>query len=178
MEALKAIGWQKAIRFIWTGVYAGLLHWSFFPQARVILLRLVGVGIGADTVVFNVSFANLYHYGFGRLKIGKRTFVGDEVMFDMRGGITIGDDVTISNRVTVVTHINVGYPQHPIQKIYPTKEERVVFKNGCYIGTGAIILSGVTIGEMSVVGAGAVVTRDVPSKTVVVGVPAHVIKKI
>ena len=178
MKALESIGWGKSFRFVWTGLYAAILHICFFPQIRGFLMSLVGATIGADSIVYNVSFANLYHYGFGRLKIGKKCFIADEVLLDMRGGITLEDEVTVSERAAILTHINVGYPDHPLQKYYPTKEAAVVLKKGCYIGTGAIILPGVTIGQMAVVGAGAVVTKDVASKTVVAGVPARVIKKI
>lgn len=177
MKALVAIGWGKAIRFIWFGWYAWLVHISL-PPVRTWLLRLAGARIGKDTVLFDVRFVNVYHYGFRKLNIGDRCFIGDEVMLDVRGGITMEDDVTLSNRTTVVTHINVGYEDHPLQKTYPTKESHVMIKQGAYVGTGAIVLPGVTIGKQSVVGAGAVVTKDVPERVVVVGVPAIVKKKI
>ncbi|BBE16231.1 acetyltransferase [Aquipluma nitroreducens] len=54
----------------------------------------------------------------------------------------------------------------------------VILKNDCWIGAGAIILPNVSIGECSIVGAGSVVTKDVPDFTVVAGVPAVVIKKL
>ena len=54
----------------------------------------------------------------------------------------------------------------------------VVFKRGCYIGAGALILPGVTIGEKAVVAAGAVVTKDVPPNVVAGGVPAQVLKEL
>lgn len=178
MEAIKAIGFAKAFRFVWTGLVAALLHLVFFPQLRSLLLTLVGVKIGTDSIIYNIRFANLYHYGFKKLKIGNKCFLADEVFLDMRGGITLEDSVTVSERASILTHINVGYPDHPLQKYYPAKESPVVLKKGCYIGTNATILPGVTIGKMAVVGAGAVVTKDVASKTVVAGVPAKVIKKI
>ena len=61
---------------------------------------------------------------------------------------------------------------------YPVKESPVVVKQGAYIGSNALILPGVTIGRESVVGAGAVVAKNVEAHTVVAGVPARVIKKI
>ncbi len=178
MKALETIGFAKAFRFVWTGLYAAILHICFFPQLRGLLMGIVGVSIGDDSIIYNVSFANLYHYGFIRLTIGKKCFIADNVMLDMRGGITLEDSVTVSEQAAILTHINVGYPDHPLQKFYPTKEARVTLKKGCYVATGAIILPGVTVGEMAVVAAGAVVTHDVASKTVVAGVPAKVIKKI
>jgi acetyltransferase-like isoleucine patch superfamily enzyme len=172
----KEITWLKAIRFIWFSFIETLLHWSL-PPVRVILLRLLGTAVGKNCVILNCSFFNAYHYGFSTLTIGNNCFIGDEVMFDLRGKATLEDFVTLSNRVSLVTHINVGYKDHPLQDRYPTKESPVHLRRGCYIGTGAIILPGVTVGRESVVGAGAVVTKNVPDKTLVVGVPAKVIKK-
>lgn len=168
---------MKAIKFVLFGVYAWFLHISL-PPVRVWLLRLAGASIGRDTVIFDVQFVNVYHYGFSRLHIGNRCFLGDGVMLDVRGGVTLEDDVTISNRTNIVSHINVGFADHPLQETYPTRESPVLFKRGAYVGTGAIILPGITVGERSVVGAGAVVTKSVSSRTLVAGVPARVIKKL
>jgi len=163
---------MKAIRFVWYSIYGEILRLSL-PPIRMWLLRLAGAQIGRDTVIFDVRFSNVYHYGFSRVVIGDRCFVGDEVMIDVRGGVIMEDDVTISNRTTIVTHINVGYEDHPLQKRYPMKEGKVVIRRGAYVGTGATILPGVIIGEESVVGAAAVVTKDVAKRAVVVGVPAR-----
>lgn len=81
--------------------------------------------------------------------------------------ITIGDDVTMSIRVTVMAHDastkkTLGY----------TKIGQVHIGNHVFIGANAMILPGVTIGDYAVIGAGSIVTRDVPAKTVVAGVPA------
>lgn len=178
MQALKEIGLLKAWRFIWTGLYAGLLHWCLVPQLRGGLLKLAGAKVGSDSVILDARFANIYHYGFKKLVIGQRCFIGDEVHLDLRGGLKLEDDVTVSDRAAIVTHINVGYQNHPLQKYYPTKEAPVRLRKGCYLGTGAIILPGVTVDEMAVVGAGAVVTKNVASKTVVAGVPARILKSL
>ena len=177
MNALRTIGFSKAVRFLWYGMYAWLIHVSLSP-VRVVLLRLAGATVGTDTVIMDVRFINLHHYGFKRLTIGNKCFLGDEVSLDVRGGIDLADEVTLSGRVTIVTHINVGYHDHPLQQIYPTREDKVVLKRGCYIGTGAIILPGVMIGKKSVVGAGAVVTKHVADSVMVAGVPAAFIKRI
>lgn len=176
MKAVQSIGIGKAVRFVWYGWYSWLIHISL-PPVRVWLMRLAGANIGADTVIFDVRFSNLYHYGFRRLSIGDRCFIGDDVMIDVRGGVGMEHDVTVSNRASIVTHINVGYADHPLQQSYPTKESSVMIRRGVYIGTGAIILPGVTIGEQSVVGAGAVVTKNVSKRTVVVGVPAKPMRR-
>ncbi len=178
MKALTTIGWQKAWRFVWYELYKVVLHWVIFPPLRTMLLRLGGAKIGANCVILDVDFVNLYHHGFQRLQIGDNCFIGDGVMLDLRGGIVLGGSVTISNRANIVSHINVGYPDHPLQRIYPTSEGQVRLARGVYIGTGATILPGVTVGRESVVGAGAVVTHNVLARVVVGGIPAKVIKKI
>jgi acetyltransferase-like isoleucine patch superfamily enzyme len=178
MRALSEVGFRKAFRFLWYSLVSKYLHIVLLPQTRIFVLRLFGARIGHDTVIGDVTFANAYHYGFSRLRIGQRCFIGDEVLLDVRGGITLEDDVTLSNRTAVVTHINVGYRDHPLQEVYPTKEGGVTLERGAYTGTGSIILPGIRIGKGSAVGAGAVVTKDVPEKTVVAGVPAKIIKKL
>lgn len=172
----KEISLKKAVRFAWFSFINVLLHWSL-PPVRSFLLRILGAEVGKDSVILDCAFSNAYHYGFSNLHIGNRCFIGDEVMIDLRGTTILEDSVTLSNRVCIVTHMNVGYTDHPLQKRYPTIEKTVRLKYGCYIGIAAIILPGVTIGKESVVGAGAVVTKDMPEKKLIVGVPAYVVRR-
>jgi acetyltransferase-like isoleucine patch superfamily enzyme len=165
----------KMIRFAWFSLMGTMLH-LMLPPVRVVALRALGAHIGKGCVILDCSFFNAYHYGFTTLTIGDHCFIGDEVMIDLRGKTVLEDMVTVSNRVSLVTHMNVGFPDHPLQHRYPTKESHIHLKKGCYIGLGAIILPGVTVGEESVVGAGAVVTHDIPKSNVAVGVPAKVMK--
>jgi acetyltransferase-like isoleucine patch superfamily enzyme len=137
-----------------------------------------GASIGSGSLVLDARLTNAYHYGLSKLVLGKDCFIGNDVDLDVRGGIIFGNQVTVSNRVMIVSHINVGYKDHPLQAAFPTKEATVTLKDGCYIGTGAIILPGITIGKMAVVGAGAVVTKDVEDRTVVGGIPARVLRTI
>lgn len=175
MEALKAIGLMKAFRFVLYSWYTWVLHISL-PPLRTVFLRLAGAQVGTDTVIMDVSWINLYQHGFSKIRIGDRCFIGDGVLIDARGGFTMEDDVTLSHRASVVTHINVGYASHPLQKQYPEKERRVTLKHGSYIGLGASILPGVTVGTGSLVAAGSIVTKDVPDSVMAAGVPA-VVKK-
>lgn len=168
----------KAFRFVLFELFAGISTVCILPPLRRLWWILFGAHIGSKTVILRSGVTNGYHYGLSRLHIGRECFLGNGVDLDVRGGIILEDEVTISNGVALVSHINVGYLHHPLQKAYPTKEARVILKKGCYIGTNAIILPGVTVGEYAVVGAGAVVTKNVPAKTVVAGVPAKVIQRI
>ena len=177
MKTLKTIGILQAVRFVWFQWYLWLIHASLSPL-RVWLLRLAGAKVERDTVLMDVKFVNVYQHGFSRLSIGERCFIGDEAMLDVRGGVSIEDDVTISQRVTIVSHINVGYPDHPLQKRYPSKESAVFISKGAYIATCATVLPGITIGKESVVAAGSVVTKSVADHVLVAGVPAVVKKKL
>jgi acetyltransferase-like isoleucine patch superfamily enzyme len=90
------------------------------------------------------------------------------------GGITVEDDVLIGPKVNIITE------NHPLD---PSDRralicKRVLIKRNAWIGAGATILPGITIGENSVVAAGSVVTKDVPDNVVVGGVPANIIKPL
>jgi acetyltransferase-like isoleucine patch superfamily enzyme len=95
-------------------------------------------------------------------------------------GVTIEDNVFIGHGVMFVndTYPRATTPGGRLQTEQDWKAEPTLVKNGASIGTGATILANVTIGEDAIVGAGAVVTRDVPSHTVVAGNPARVLRRI
>lgn len=107
-----------------------------------------------------------------KVKIGKDSIIMYNVDMMAAGGIIIDDDVMIAAGTKIVTN-NHDFEDHRTLLVKP-----VHFKNNCWIGAGAIILPGVTIGEHSVVAAGAVVNKDVPDYTVVAGIPAKEIKKV
>ena len=91
-----------------------------------------------------------------------------------RGGITIEDDVLVGPKVNLIT---INHPLDPSER-QSTISNPIVIKKNAWIGVGAVVMPGVTIGENSVVSAAAVVTKDVPPNTVVAGIPAKIIKTI
>jgi len=125
-----------------------------------------------------VRFVNVYRGGFGALSVGNDCFIGDGTMVDLAAPVTLADHVTVAQRVCILTHLNVGYKDHPLQHYFPAKVEGVALERGCFIGANSTILAGVRVGECSFVSAGAVVTKDVPPWTLVAGVPAKPIRKI
>lgn len=93
--------------------------------------------------------------------------------------VTIGKNVLISGRVYISDHDHVyDDPSLPPRLCQALKSAPVTIEDGAWLGEGCVILKGVIVGERAVVGANAVVTKDVPPFTVVAGVPARVIRKI
>jgi acetyltransferase-like isoleucine patch superfamily enzyme len=74
--------------------------------------------------------------------------------------------------------MNVGYRDHPLQATFPPFAAPVVIEEGCFVGASATILGGVSIGAGSFVAAGSVVTKDVPPRSLVGGVPARIIRSL
>jgi acetyltransferase-like isoleucine patch superfamily enzyme len=139
-------------------------------QIRERLSEVTGQAIDASTTVFVPFYTN-----FGRhIRLGKNVFINHACTFLDLGGITIEDGAMIGPKVSLISE---NHPVNPASR--KTLELKpVVIKRNAWIGANAVILCGVTVGENSVVAAGAVVTNDVPDNTVVGGVPAKVIKEI
>jgi acetyltransferase-like isoleucine patch superfamily enzyme len=110
--------------------------------------------------------------------LGKEVKIAHDVLFDPMEpeSIIIEDDVTISPRVTIYAHSNPTAVMY--QYMGPRTVNPVRIKRGTWVGTGALILPGVTIGEYCVIGAGAVVTHDIPDHSLALGVPARPVKKL
>jgi len=121
--------------------------------------------------------AILKGYYKNRTVIGDETWVGQQSFLHGAGGLTIGSRVGIGPGVRIIssTHREVGRAT-PIL-VAPIDFAPVTIGNDVDIGVSAVVLPGVSIGEGALVGAGAVVTADIPPYAVAVGVPARVIKQ-
>lgn len=109
--------------------------------------------------------------------IGYNTWIGQNCFFHSAGGINIGNAVGIGPLVKILTSSHLETDINKPVLYEPLSFKKVKIKDGCDIGVGTIILPGVTIGEGSIIGAGAVVTEDIPDYAVAVGCPAKVIRK-
>ncbi|MBV8049394.1 MAG: sugar O-acetyltransferase [Paludibacterium sp.] len=114
---------------------------------------------------------------FGRnIRFGENTFVNFNVTIIDLGEVEIGSHVLIAPNVQIYT------ATHPLdfapRRDWQTTCRKVTIEDDCWIGGGAILLPGVTIGARSIVGAGAVVTRDVPPDSLAVGNPARVSRRL
>jgi acetyltransferase-like isoleucine patch superfamily enzyme len=134
-------------------------------------INLYGCEIGDDTKIG--AFVEIQKNAtVGKCcKISSHTFICE--------GVTVEDDVFIGHGVTF---INDSYPRATtdgkLQTEADWKVERTIVKRGASIGSGATILSNTCIGENAIVGAGSVVTRDVPANAIVAGNPARVLRQI
>ena len=135
-------------------------------------INLYGCEIGDETKVG--AFVEIQkHASVGkRCKISSHTFICE--------GVTIEDNVFIGHGVVF---INDSYPRATaagggLQTEADWKVEKTVIKQGASIGSGATILANLSIGENAIVGAGSVVTKDVPANTIVAGNPARILRQI
>ena len=139
-------------------------------EIRDLLSQITGSKIDESVAVFTPLYIN---YG-KHTKIGKNVFINFDCVFLDLGGITIEDNVLIAPKVSLLSE---GHPISPgnRQSLVPG---HIRIKKNAWIGAGATVLPGVTIGENAVVAAGAIVSKDVPANTIVGGVPAKIIKSI
>jgi len=140
-------------------------------RRRELLERIFG-SVGARTVLlppFHAGFGSNVHLGddfFGNVNL---TFVDDVE-------IVIGDGVMIAPGVTLAT---TGHPLHPaLREDFRRFSRPITIEDKVWIGANVVVLPGVRIGYGSVIGAGSVVTRDVPPMSLALGVPARVVRTI
>lgn len=114
------------------------------------------------------------------VRIGQNCHISPYVLLDLiyPDLIQIEDNVTIGSNSMIFAHINPTANEFLKKHGYPRTVKPVVIKKGAVISVGCIIIAGVTIGENAMVGAGSVVSNDIPDNCVAVGNPARVVKKI
>ncbi len=109
------------------------------------------------------------------IRVGRKVFINQCcTLYDM-GGVDIADNVMIGPNVNIIT---TGHPLEPSQRRAYVEAKPIVIEKNVWIATGVTIIGGVTVGENSVVAAGAVVTKNVPPNTFVAGVSARVIRSL
>ena len=178
MKALRQIGLIRAARFGFFTLAMVPYRLLLFPQLRAAWLRLLGARIGPRAILHDIRFFNLYRRGLPGFEVGADCFLGDECLLDLAEGIRLEAQVTLAERVLILTHMNVGYEDHPLQAHFPASAAPVVLERGCFVGAAVTILPGLTIGRESFVAAGSVVTGDVPPRTLVAGVPARRVREL
>lgn len=162
---------QNRIATVWLEFVVGLLHLvGLIPlhHVRRFFYRLAGMQIGKGSSIHMLTVL----YDPRNIHIGKDTIIGEKATLDGRATLTIGDHVDIASEVMIYNG------QHDMQSNdFHPEFAPVTIEDYVFIGPRAIILPGVTLGKGAVVGAGAVVTKDVAPFTMVGGIPAKEIGK-
>lgn len=144
---------------------------------RIIKRLKVGKNVILDSHCFLHCGGMNWSKGKGLITLGNNVYIGPHSVLFGAGEIEIGNDVLISPNVTITSH------QHTYANISkPIREQttifgKVVIKDDVWIGSNAVILPSITIGKGAVIGAGAVVTKNIPPFCIATGVPAEVVKK-
>ena len=140
-------------------------------QVRALFSDLTGKRVDDSFVLIPPFYAT----GGGDTTVGRNVFINQNCTFYDLGGIDIADDVLIGPNVSLITS---GHPIQPSERRDGVIAKPIKVERNVWIAAGAIIVGGVTVGENSVVAAGAVVTKNVPANTLVGGNPARVIRSI
>ncbi len=163
------------IQTIWLELVTGFLWWGVgfmpFHTLRKFFYRLSGMKIGKKSTIHMMARI----YDPRHITIGQGTLIGEKTTLDGRkqlpnsqGGLKIGNNVDIASEVMIWTS------QHDLTDPHMAAiEKKVTIGDAVFIGPRSIILPGVSIGDGAVIAAGAVVTKDVPPKTIVAGTPAQ-----
>jgi maltose O-acetyltransferase len=146
----------------------------------VSLLWLAPTKVGLWCGFTNVDYAYV-HGHVGRLHLGERCSTMNTIFNTVSGDIWIGDDTLFSHNCQVLTGVHRFHEGRRASLAVPPKIDETPLEgrdvhigSGCFIGANACILGGVTLGDNVIVGAGAVVTHDIPSGCFAVGIPARV----
>ena len=133
-----------------------------------LLKELFGDNLGENSRIM----APIAGAAFNYIEIGNNVFINSNSLLMARGGITIEDDVMLAANVQLLSNNHDEYDRQVLLC------KPIHIKKGAWIGAGASVLPGVTIGKYAIVGAGAIVTKDVGDYEVAVGVPAKIVKTL
>jgi acetyltransferase-like isoleucine patch superfamily enzyme len=153
----------------------------FLDQGVYLHACPLGIEIGADTCVMHNAELHVFNFRdlpHAFIKVGRGSFIGESVVIRGQGGVTIGDAVLIAPQVKILA-VNHRFGDLDRAVLDQGISGRgIVIENGAWIGAGAAVLDGVCIGAGAIVGANAVVARDVPPHCVAVGIPARVVRDL
>ncbi|MGD0280411.1 MAG: DapH/DapD/GlmU-related protein [Smithella sp.] len=183
------LSWERGVRIaLWDNFTRIFYHTPIFKlrcQKVGKGLNLIGgiplvmghlrLNIGDNVVIHGKStFVGAKVFDNPTLNVGNNSCLGYELLIDVGCDVTIGDNVLIGGRVTMLSYD--AHPSNPDQRHLPAPKESsrpITIEDNVWIGGNSVILKGVTIGEGSVVSNGSVVTTKVPPKTIAFGNPAR-----
>ena len=150
-------------------------------EERAALLKAMVGEFGPGSFIQGPVF---FHYG-SHTKIGARCFFNYNLTIQDDAPVTIGDDCNFGPNLTIVTPVHPMLPDERLKMLDAEGNEKhlcyakpVVIGHDCWFGANVVVCPGVTIGENCVIGAGSVVTKDIPAGSFAAGVPCRVIRPI
>jgi acetyltransferase-like isoleucine patch superfamily enzyme len=176
-SAILTVGFLTRLAYyLWKieGVNALLL---VMPAKQIVsTLRRYGATIGEDVQIHSPLTIHNAGKNYSHLHIGDRSYLGRGIFLDLKEEIWIGNRVTVSMQVSLLTHLDVG--QSPLKAKIPARQGPVRIEDGCYLGARVTVLQGVRMGKESAAGAAALLRENVADRTMVAGVPAKLIKRL
>jgi maltose O-acetyltransferase len=148
----------------------------FGSGLRARLLALAGFSIGTGTVFWGMPAFSGAGNIYARLKIGEQCWLSVGCFIDLAGNITLEDRVTFGPEVMILTGSHSIHDQH--RRSGELRVNPVTIGRGAWLGARCTVLPGVSIGQGAVIGAGALVNKDIPPNTMAAGVPAVVIREL
>ncbi|MBX9598052.1 MAG: acyltransferase [Burkholderiales bacterium] len=160
---------QRYLHFLWDSFELSplKLHIDFAVYFRQVIAKKLFKRCGENFIALKGVSFNFGH----QIELGDNVFFNENVFLDAKGGITIGNNVGITENVMIFTHSH-GEDIHSTRVYKP-----VLIKDYAKIYSKALINLGVTIGEGAIIGANSVVTKDVADYTMVAGTPAELIRE-
>lgn len=159
---------------IWMWTCEKMLHLPYIKRFRSNIYRVLGARIAVDAhiseciIVGDPTFLEMHAHS----EINTGCFIV------AKAPVIIGENSTLAYQVSLFTSAYPNGPWNKLAKIYPKVREGISIGRDVWIGARAVILPGVNIGDFSIVAAGAVVTKDVPSGVLVAGCPATIKRKL
>ncbi len=171
-RAVRCFNSQNIVFGKWVKIDYGV-YLSGLGRGKLIIGDSSGIGSYSQLVI-STSFNNLGEY----IHIGKHVGIGQFASIGGSGGVTIGNHTIIGQYFSChPENHNYGNPNQLI-KDQGTTRGKITIGENCWIGAKVTVLAGVTIGDNSIVAAGAVVNKSMPPNSIIAGVPARVIKGI
>lgn len=165
--------------FVWTRI--------FFPKALLIRRPFYKRGKRSSIIVSEGTITGrncrFETYKNGRISIGKRCHIGDYVRITCSNSVKIGDDCFFASKVLITDSSHGNYSNEPFTSpLIPPNDRPLIYSSteigkNVWLGENVVVLPGVTIGDGCVVGANAVVSKDLPPNTIAGGIPAKSLKQ-
>jgi len=162
-------------RFFWSMQGMRIGRGTSVPKLYVTWPHQVTIGNRCRIEDFVYFHFDGIHKPGPRIVIGNDCFVGSACEFNITDQIKIGDFCQIASGVRFIDH-NHGMALGAKMGEQPCRQAGIVLEEDVWIGTNAVVLAGVKIGSGAVIGAGSVVTRDVPANAIVAGVPVRLLR--